>query len=63
MGRFAVDKYSLYFDGQRTESNSGASRVDLATLKAIEGNSTTLMDSKISTCPVDVRGAAVMLLY
>lgn len=46
MGRFAVDKYSLYFDGQRTESNSGASRVDLATLKAIEGNSTTLMDSK-----------------
>ena len=46
MGRFAVDKYSLYFDGQRTESNSGASRVDLATLKAIEGNSTTLVDSK-----------------
>ncbi|MXD08488.1 hypothetical protein FQ004_24870, partial [Escherichia coli] len=43
MGRFAVDKYSLYFDGQRTESNSGASRVDLATLKAIEGNSTTLV--------------------
>ena len=25
LGRFAVDKYSLYFDGQRTESNSGAS--------------------------------------
>lgn len=46
MGRFAVDKYSLYFDGQRTESNSGASCVDLATLKAIEGNSTTLVDSK-----------------
>lgn len=46
MGRFAVDKYSLYFDGQRTESNSGASRVDLATLKSIEGNTTTLVDSK-----------------
>ncbi|WP_213135343.1 DKNYY domain-containing protein [Citrobacter sp. FP75] len=44
LGRFAVDKYSLYFDGQRTESNSGASQVDLATLKAIEGNSTTLVD-------------------
>lgn len=44
LGRFAVDKYSLYFDGQRTESNSGASQVDLATLKAIEGNSTSLVD-------------------
>lgn len=44
LGRFAVDKYSLYFDGQRTESNSGASKVDLATLKAIEDNSSTLVD-------------------
>ncbi len=44
LGRFAVDKYSLYFDGQRTESNSGASKVDLATLKTIEDNSSTLVD-------------------
>lgn len=44
LGRFAVDKYSLYFDGQRTESNNGASKVDLATLKAIEDNSSTLVD-------------------
>lgn len=40
--RFAVDKYSIYFDGKRVASNSG---VNLATLKMNSGrNSTTLTD-------------------
>lgn len=38
-------------------------RVDLATLKAIEGNSTTLVDSKNLYLSESTSGAAVMLLY
>lgn len=44
LGNFAIDKYSLYFDGQRTEGNSGASKVDEATLRTVEGNYATLID-------------------
>jgi len=45
--RFAVDKYSIYFDGKRVASNSGHYQIDLATLKMNAGrNSTTLVDKK-----------------
>ncbi len=37
---------SLYLPWTAHRSNSGASRVNLATLKAIEGNSTTLVDGE-----------------
>lgn len=36
-GRFAADKYSLYFDGERTDNNPQQSPVDMATLEEIGG--------------------------
>ncbi|UGS39802.1 hypothetical protein G163CM_04870 [Pseudocitrobacter corydidari] len=35
-GEFAADKKSLYFNGERTDSNLGDKRVDMATLEATE---------------------------
>ncbi|VUS37347.1 DKNYY family protein [Klebsiella spallanzanii] len=44
--RFAVDKYSIYFDGKRVASNLGSSHVDLTTLRMNAGrNVTTLADN------------------
>lgn len=35
-GKFAADKDSLYFDGQRTDDNRGEKQVDMATLAATD---------------------------
>ncbi|VUS37353.1 DKNYY domain-containing protein [Klebsiella spallanzanii] len=35
-GKFAADKNSLYFDGQRTDDNHGEQQVDMTTLAATE---------------------------
>lgn len=35
-GPFAADKYSLYFDGQRSDDNAAEKRVDMATLEKTE---------------------------
>ena len=44
--RFAVDKYSIYFDGKRVASNLGSQHIDLATIRMNAGrNSTTLTDN------------------
>lgn len=51
-GRFAADKYSLYFDGERTDDNRGEKRVDFATLQPVGGirdaedNADVLKDSR-----------------
>ncbi|WP_145960334.1 hypothetical protein [Leminorella richardii] len=43
-GRFAADKDSLYFDGVRTDDNTGEKRVNMAALKAVANNTTMLTD-------------------
>lgn len=40
---FAVDKFSIYYRGERTDANSGAKRVDLASLKPADEH--ILMDA------------------
>lgn len=37
-GRFAADKDSLYFDGERTDDNHGEKRVDIDSLQQVGGN-------------------------
>ncbi|VUS37359.1 hypothetical protein [Klebsiella spallanzanii] len=37
-GRFAADKHSLYFDGERTDDNPADNPLDMATLKEISGD-------------------------
>lgn len=37
-GRFAADKDSLYFDGERTDDNRGEKRVDMDSLQQVGGN-------------------------
>lgn len=37
-GRFAADKDSLYFDGERTDDNKGKKRVDMDSLQQVGGN-------------------------
>ncbi len=35
MGRFAADKDSLYFDGERTDDNHGEKQVDMDSLQQV----------------------------